>query len=401
MEPAVRVSTLELFFDLVFVFTVTQLTSVLVDHLNGVGVIRVLLMLGVIWWMYSGYAWLTNAVAPNSTTRRTLLLTGMGGFLVIALAIPDAFGRSGWAFGVGYMVVNLVHSTLFIQADNSGSVRAMRGLAPLNFGSALLVLIGGLLPEPYRYALWAAAFALEIVTPYLHRMEQHSVIAGHFVERHGLVVIIAIGESIVAVGLGFAGMRIDLGVVTVAILGLCTAYYLWWAYFAGDEERAEHALAAITEPLRKARVALRGWGYAHYPMLLGIVVLAAGVKKTVGHAFEPLGWAPAVALSAGTALFLLGHAWFLHILRISGVIHRLGAAAGVLLAIPLGHVVAVAQLAAVPLIMATAMIIEDLPQALRSRSTEVHTFGRTAAGPHQTGPHETGPHQTGPRDTEM
>jgi low temperature requirement protein LtrA len=275
----------------------------------------------------------------------------------------------------------------------------MRGLAPLNFGSALLVLIGGLLPEPHRYALWAAAFALEIVTPYLHRMEQHSVIAGHFVERHGLVVIIAIGESIVAVGLGFAGMRIDLGVVTVAILGLCTAYYLWWAYFAGDEERAEHALAAITEPLRKARVALRGWGYAHYPMLLGIVVLAAGVKKTVGHAFEPLGWAPAVALSAGTALFLLGHAWFLHILRISGVVHRLGAAAGVLLAIPLGHVVAVAQLAAVPLIMATAMIIEDLPQALRSRSTEVHTFGRTAAAPHETGPHETGPHQTGPHQT--
>jgi low temperature requirement protein LtrA len=381
-EPAIRVSTLELFFDLVFVFTVTQLTGVLVDHLDGVGVVRVLLMLGVIWWMYSGYAWLTNAVAPNSTTRRTLLLTGMAGFLVIALAIPDAFGGSGWAFGVGYMVVNVVHTALFVRADNRGSIRAMRGLAPLNFGSALLVLIGGVLPESYRYALWAAAFALQIVTPYLHRLEWHSIAAGHFVERHGLVIIVAIGESIVAVGLGFAGMHIDLGVVTVAVLGLCTAYYLWWAYFAGDDERSERALDAITEPLLKARVALRGWGYAHYPMVLGIVVLAAGVKKTVGHAFAPLGWAPAVALGTGAALFLLGHAWFLRILRISGVIHRLGAAAGVLATIPLGHVVAVAQLAAIPLLMAVAMIIEDLPAVLRAHSTAVHTFGRTATGPH-------------------
>jgi low temperature requirement protein LtrA len=373
----IRVSTLELFFDLVFVFTVTQLTTVLAQHLDAVGAARVLLMLGVIWWMYGGYAWLTNAIAPSSTTRRTLLLTGMAGFFVVALAIPEAFGGSGWVFGAGYLVINLVHSALFLFGGNRTAARAMAGLAPLNLLSALLVFAGGFLPGPYRYAAWGAAFALQIVTPYLYQQEWHSVAAGHFVERHGLVVIVAIGESIVAIGLGFANVPIGGGSITVAVLGLCAAYYLWWAYFAGDDERAEHALAAITDPLRKARVALRGWGYAHYPMLLGIIVLAAGVKKTVGHAFESLSWGPAIALGTGAALFLLGHAWFLGILRIRGVVHRLAAAAGVLATIPLGHVVAVAQLAAIPLIMATAMIIEDLPLIRGTRSTEVHTFGRT------------------------
>src|SRR5213076_693325 len=126
IEPAIRVSTLELFFDLVFVFTITQLTDVLVHHLDAVGVVRVLLMLGVIWWMYGGYAWLTNAVAPSSTTRRSLLLSGMAGFLLIALAVPGAFGASGWIFGVAYLGVNLVHLVLFIRAGDERVARAIR-----------------------------------------------------------------------------------------------------------------------------------------------------------------------------------------------------------------------------------------------------------------------------------
>jgi len=377
VDPPIRVSTLELFFDLVFVFTVTQLTSVLVDHLDGTSVARVLLMLGLIWWMYSGYVWLTNAVAPSSTTRRTFLLAGMAGFLVIALAVPEAFGESGWVFGVGYLLVNTVHTTLFVRASDAGTARAVLSLAPLNLASALLVFGGGFAPERYRYGLWGAALVLQIATPYLHRMGRYRLVAGHFVERHGLVVIVAIGESIVAVGLGFAGLTIDLGAITVAVLGLCIAYYLWWAYFAGDDERAAHALAGITDPLRRARLAVQGWGYAHYVMILAIVVLAAGVKKTVGHAFEPLSWGPAVALGSGVALYLLGHAWFLRFVHISGSVHRLAAAVVILGTIPLGHLVAVAQLAAIPLIMATAAIAEDLPAARRARSTALHTFGRT------------------------
>src|SRR5918911_4326722 len=138
---AVRVSTLELFFDLVFVFTVTQLTGILAGHLDVKHLVDVLLLLGVIWWMYSGYAWLTNAVAPNSATRRTLLLAGMAGFLVMALAIPEAFGAYGWLFGVSYLVVNLVHTALFLSAGPHAAV-VMRRLGPLNILSAFLVLVG-------------------------------------------------------------------------------------------------------------------------------------------------------------------------------------------------------------------------------------------------------------------
>src|ERR1044071_8380517 len=150
-ESAVRVSTLELFFDLVFVFVITQLTDLIAHHFTAAGVYHVLLLFGITWWMYGGYAWLTNVMAPSSTTRRTLLLTGMAGFLVMALAIPDAFHHTGWLFGAGYFVVNLVHTTLFIRA--TGSPRAAISLAPFNAASAIMVLAGGFLHPPYRGGL--------------------------------------------------------------------------------------------------------------------------------------------------------------------------------------------------------------------------------------------------------
>src|SRR3954449_3612000 len=138
-QASIRVSTLELFFDLVFVFTITQLAETLSENLTVATLGNVMLILAVVWWMYSGYAWLTNAVAPNSTTRRTLLLTGMAGFLVMSLAIPEAFGEYGWLFGASYLVVNVVHSALFMNAG-PGAVRAMRLLTPLNLLAAAFVL---------------------------------------------------------------------------------------------------------------------------------------------------------------------------------------------------------------------------------------------------------------------
>jgi len=380
-ESGFRVSTLELFFDLVFVFTVTQLTETLAEHVTLATLGNVMLMLFVIWWMYSGYAWLTNAVAPNSSTRRTLLLVGMAGFLVMALAIPEAFGEYGWLFGVSYLVVNLVHSALFWKAG-PGAARALRRLAPLNLLAAGLVLAGGLLPEPYRHLCWIAAPLVQVTAGYGSRIDTHSIAPGHFVERHGLVVIVAIGESIVAIGLGFRGVHLGIGAILVAVLGLCIAYYLWWIYFAGDDERSEHALAGIADPLRRARLAVNAWGFAHYVMVLGIVVLAVGIKKTVGHAFEPLHWGEAIALAGGVALYQVGHAVFLRLLGIGGWVHRGLAALAVLATIPLGHLEAVVQLAAIPIIMAAAAIIEDLPGVRRTGSTAISSFGRTpgAAG---------------------
>jgi low temperature requirement protein LtrA len=377
-EAGVRVSTVELFFDLVFVFTITQLTWTLAEDLSLATLGDVLLMLFVIWWMYSGYAWLTNAVAPTSSTRRTLLLAGMAGFLVMALAVPEAFGEYGWLFGVSYVVVTLVHSGLFLAAG-SGARRAMRQLAPLNILAALLVLAGGLLPEPWRHLCWVAAPLVQIAAGYAHDLEMHTIHAGHFVERHGVVMIVAIGESIVAIGLGFRGVHLDHGAIPVAVLGLCIAYYLWWIYFAGDDERSTRVLADTTDPRRRARLALDGWGYAHFVMVFGIVVLAAGIKKIVGHAFEPLHWGEAITLAGGVAAYQVGHAVFLRLLGLPGRLHRAVAALVVLATIPLGHVLAVAQLAAIPIIMAVAAIVEDLPGVRRAGgSTEISSFGRTA-----------------------
>ena len=374
-DPRIRVSTLELFFDLVFVFTITQLTQTLYERLDLATLGNVILVLAVVWWMYSGYAWLTNAVPPDRPSRQLPLLAGMAGFLVMAIAIPEAFGRYGWLFGASYLVVNVVHSALFRQAGPTAR-EAMRLLTPLNIVAALLVLAGGLLPEPWRHLCWVAAPVIQISAGYLHRIEMHSIAAGHFAERHGLVVIVAIGESIIAIGAGFRGVELGVGAILVAVLGLCIAYYLWWFYFAGDDENAEHVLARA-EPGARARLALHAYGYAHFPMLLGIVVLAVGVHKTVGHAFEPLHWAEAVALGGGVALYLLGHASFLAQLRLRGVPHRLAAAAVVLATVPLGHVIAVAQLVAIAVAMSITAIVEDVPEMRRSGRTEISSFGRT------------------------
>jgi len=357
IEPGVRVSTLELFFDLVFVFTVTQLTAVLAGHLTVPGVLRVLLMLGVILWMYGGYAWLTNAVAPTDEWRRALLFVGMAGFLMIALAVPGAFGPDGWAFGIGYFVVNLVHSGLFIKAGGRGAVRAMSLLGPLNLLSAGLVLAGGFLPGGWREAAWIAALAVQIASPYINRPDGFNISAAHFVERHGLVVIIALGESVVAVGAGAAGLELTPGLIGVAIVGLGIAYCLWWVYFGGDEDRAEEALSQVPVQ-RRARVAMAAYGYAHYPILLGVVVLAAGVKKSIGHAFEPLHLPVALALGGGVALFLVGDVLFRRALRIGRSGYRLGAAGLAVLTVALGPVLAAAQLVGLFLVLIGLRVAE-------------------------------------------
>ncbi|GAA3658065.1 hypothetical protein GCM10022267_50300 [Lentzea roselyniae] len=248
----------------------------LADDTSPLGFAQVVIMLFVILWMYFGYVWLTNAVPPNTTVRRLLLIAGMGGFLVIALAIPNAFGAAGIAFGVGYLIVNLVHSGLFISAGGPGSAAAMARLAPFNLGSAGLVFAGGFLPSTWRAVAWSAAVVLMIVSPYVNRRHgEFRIRPAHFVERHGLVVIIAIG-------IGAAGLPLNLELVVAALLGLALAYQLWWCHFGGEQDlRAEHSLAAMA-PSDRARAALSAFGWAHAPLLLGIVVVCVGVKRPSG-----------------------------------------------------------------------------------------------------------------------
>ena len=258
---APRVTTLELFFDLVFVFTLTQLTTVLFRAPNARGLLQVVLMLGVIWWMYGGYAWLTNAVSAHTLPRRLLLFAAMGAYFVLALAIPTAFEGTGLAFGLAYLLVVVIHIALFTRTAAVSAARAILMLAPYNLSGALVVLAGGAIGGTTQYVLWGATgVAFEWLTPLIRGTSGFLIEPAHFVERHGLVVIIAIGESVVAIGFGASQLTLDAQLVAVALVGLALSACLWWLYFGGDDERAEHALlrsaAATTGAGRSSRVRL-------------------------------------------------------------------------------------------------------------------------------------------------
>jgi low temperature requirement protein LtrA len=367
--PVQRVSTLELFFDLVFVFTVTQLTTVLTHDLSLESLGQVMVMLALIWWMYAGYAWLTNSISTRELRQRAILLGGMAGYLVVALAAPDAFHGSGLAFGVGYLIVVSVHSSLFIWTASAQSSRAFLGIAPYNLFNALLVVVGGAVGGTAQAVVWTVAAVLEWGTPWLGNREAQSsfeIAPAHFVERHGLVVIVAIGESVVAIGIGAAGLAVDAELIAVAVLGLLLSAGLWWAYFgADDDEQAERALTDAPAR-RRPWMALEGFGCAHYVLLLGIVLVAAGLKKATGHAYDPLTTAEALALGGGVAVFLAGDVLFRHVLGLGRSVHRAVAAMLALATIPLGsEVAAVAQLAVLVALLAAALVGEGT--VLRAR----------------------------------
>jgi low temperature requirement protein LtrA len=357
---AERVSTLELFFDLVFVFTVTQLTAVLTHDVTWSALGQVMLMLGLIWWMYAGYAWLTNAVSTRGLARRGVLLGGMAGYLVLALSIPDAFGGSGLAFGLAYALVVVIHAALYMRLASDRSAEAIRGIVPFNLVSAALVLVGGALGGTPQDVLWTIAVVLEWITPRLagrgENQQGFEIAPAHFVERHGLVIIVAIGESVVAIGIGAAGLVVDAELVVVAVLGLLLSAALWWAYFGADDDaQAEEALTRAPAPVRPW-IALHGFGFAHYFLLLGIVLTAVGLKKATGHAGDELTTGQALALGGGVALFLAADVWFRRVLGLGRGIHRGVAAVLALATVVLGTgVAAVAQLAVLVAILGVAL----------------------------------------------
>jgi low temperature requirement protein LtrA len=378
--PVQRVSTLELFFDLVFVFTVTQLTAVLSHHLSWASLCQVMVMLALIWWMYAGYAWLTNSISTRGLRERAILLGGMAGYLILALAVPGAFHGSGLAFGVGYFIVTAVHASLFIWMASAQSSRAFLGIAPFNLFNATLVIVGGALGGTAQAVLWTVAAVLEWSTPWVGNRESQSsfVIApGHFVERHGLVVIVAIGESVVAGGIGAAGLAVDAELMLAVVLGLLLSAGLWWAYFgADDDEQAERALAEAPAR-RQPWIALEGFGVAHYFLLLGIVLAAAGIKKAIGHAYDPLETADALVLGGGVALFLAADVGFRRVLGLGRSLHRAVAALLALATIPLGsEVAAVAQLAALVALLGVALAGEGAARPRAGASAQARATAR-------------------------
>ncbi|MDQ3970608.1 MAG: low temperature requirement protein A [Thermoproteota archaeon] len=307
--PERRVTPLELFFDLVFVFALTQVTGFLADHLTWVGMLQGTALLVVLWWAWGGYSWLTNAVpAEEVIPARLVILTAMAAMLVASLAVPDAFGEYGVLFGLAYFVVRLLHVVLFVLATGSTpeTQQAMLRLAPGFLAAPVLLIAAGFVDGFARGALWAAAIAIDLSVSLVRGVSGFRVHAGHFVERYGLIVIIALGESIVAIGVGASGLTLDPGVILASVLGIALAAALWWAYFDLVMLVAERRLSAA-KGAERARLARDSYSYLHLPMVAGIVLVALGIKKTLAHVGDPLGTIPAVALCGGVALYLLGH----------------------------------------------------------------------------------------------
>ncbi|MFE2480913.1 low temperature requirement protein A [Streptomyces sp. NPDC059389] len=353
METPHRVSTLELFFDLVFVFTITQLTVLLADDISFRGAGQVLVIFTVLFWMYGGYAHLTNQVPPDRTVRRVLLILAMGAFLVCALAVPTAFGAGGVAFGLGYVFVVLVHSALYTQAHGTGVL----WFALPNLLCALSVLAAGFFDGPPAWGLWMLALLIQFVVPQLVQRVAASgaapaeaasaaavttvsdqlggMSAEHLVERHGLLLIIVFGESVIAIGIGTGSLPLSVGIAGGAFLALAIASALWWMYFVRDEGRAEEVFAE-TAPEKRFKLAMLAYYYAFLPMLLGIAAFAAGVKKTIGHLGEHLHTGPALALAGGVAVYLAGDLAFRAVLGIGPARFRAAAMLLALATVPLG-----------------------------------------------------------------
>ena len=303
---------LELFFDLVFVLALTQCTALMSDEPTWTGLGKGLLILGVLWWAWVGYAWLTSVVEPEETLVRFTIFGAMAAMLVVALSIPQAFGDWALLFAVAYAVVRFAQIALFALASSEDPQlrhSLIIGLTWSTLVGAGLLVGAAFADGPLQGALWALALLIDLGGPFLFGVEGWRLEPGHFAERHGLIVIIALGESIVAIGVG-AEFGLDAGIVTAAVIGIAIAAALWWLYFDIVALVAERRLSDAAPGAERNAIARDSFSYLHLPMIAGIVLLALGIKKVLGHVGDPLHAVPATALLGGTALYLLAHVAF-------------------------------------------------------------------------------------------
>ena len=347
-----RVTSLELFFDLVFVFTLTQLSSLLARSLSWESLLQSFLIFIVLFWMYGGYVWLTNSVPPVTSGRQLVLIAGMSSFLICALAIPNAFQDAGILFGIGYLFVILVHGFMYMHAVGFQVAR----FVPMNILSAAAVIGAGLVDGYTQYLFWFLAIALHVITSFLGTELRFEIRVSHFTERHGLLLLVALGESIVAIGAGV--VVLDLPLILAAVLGLILTAALWWIYFAYDDEIARANMLAKSNPAQ-LRQALEGYFYAFIPMLLGIILLATGIKISIGHLTTRVDAAHALALGGGVFLYLIGTIIFRMAASIPGVTYRYIAGGLAVLTAILGSTLSAAlQLASLILILTVLVLAE-------------------------------------------
>jgi low temperature requirement protein LtrA len=348
-----RVTPLELFFDLVFVLSFTQVTLKMADNPGWASLGEGLLILAALWWAWCAYGWLTNSIDPDETLNRVCMFAAMAGMLVVSLSIPDAFGDRGVLFGCAYFFVRAMQLVLYVRNTPSAAegidLQAVLKLAPGFLLGSALIIVAGFLDGGARASIWILAILVDWSTPLLFGTEEFHLDPPHFAERHGLIVMIALGESILAIGAA-AQFTLSAGQVFAALFGITAVAALWWAYFDVVAIVAERRLSEAP-PGEQAPLARDAYSYLHFPLIAGIVLLALGLKETLALTGESLETVPALALCGGPALYLLGQIAFRE--RVLGTFspHRALAAAALLALIPLAlgadALVALAAVAAV------------------------------------------------------
>jgi low temperature requirement protein LtrA len=309
-EPEQKVTPLELFFDLIFVFAFTQVTLLMSENPTWEGLGQGMLVLAAVWWAWGGFAWLTNALHEDDGIARFGLLSAMAAMLIAALAIPQAFGEDPVTFAVAYFAVRVLHIAVYTYGAPEVDARdAMVNLAPgLLFAPALLI-VAALFGGTAQVVIFVIALLIDYGTPYVRGVAGFRVSPAHFAERFGLIVIIALGESIVAIGAGLDGDVLTAGVVATGLAGIALAGAQWWAYFDVVSHVAERKLTEA-RGVERNRLARDSWGVMHGLLIAGIILVALGIKKSIEVYDEPLKTVPAVALFGGVALYYAGHVGF-------------------------------------------------------------------------------------------
>jgi low temperature requirement protein LtrA len=302
-----RVTPLELFFDLVFVLAITQCTALMAGHPTWSGMAQGLLVLGVLWWAWVGYAWLTSVIDPEQGAIRLLIFAAMAAMLVASLCVPEAFSNLGLAFAVAIGVFRSLHIALFILAspDDPELRRSVISLAASTALAVGLLACASLFDGLAQAAIWLLAIVLDMGGPYFFGTEGWRLIPGHFAERHGLIVLIALGESIVAIGAGASG-HLDLGIGTAAVLGVALAAGLWWIYFDVVALISSQRLGEAEKGREQNALARDSYSYIHLLLVAGIVLSSFGLETVLHHTDKHLHDVQSFALFGGVAVYLLG-----------------------------------------------------------------------------------------------
>ena len=397
-----RVTPIELFFDLVFVFAITQVTALMSDDLTSRGVVRGLLVLSLLWWCWVGYAWLGNVVRADEGVGRVAMFGAMAAMFIAALAVPESFhdlpgGLSGpVVIALAYLAVRVLHLTIFWLAAGANHDYELRGqlirFTPSVIGGTALLLVASQLEGTAQTLAWAAALVADYVGTILAGASGWRLnSAGHFAERHGLIVIIALGESIVAIGVGVAHLPISTSIIVASVLGLALAGAIWWAYFDVVSLIAERVLRRSRGEARN-RLARDAYSYLHLPMIAGIVLMALGLKKVLayvagedGHTLsDVLPMLPLAAMYGGVALFLLAHVAFTYRVERLVKLQRVATAVLLLALIPVGaRLPALGALAMLTAIMVVMIALESVwfaDSRERIRHEEDETFSPRAEG---------------------